>query len=544
MARQFVGKTSWILVKTRGENMVALRMFRIQDAERSHALTFGLVALALAAAVFYIDTLTNIEGAISVLYVVATLLASQVTTRIGLIAIASLFAVLALISYGITHSAHVDLQSIVRLIVALAALFVTTMLLLKTETARLTLLSINVTLKESEARYRSIFDRARVALWERDYSLLREHLLNLKTQGFGDIKAYAESHPLFIDNCVSLIKVVASNEAARELFGEEAAAAGAWRQSTIPGQEKFLDLLQVIMDGGRIFEEKVRARADNGEDKLVLLSISFPDDPAAFTRVVVSMVDVTQRELALQVLAQARTELAKASKAATVGALSASLAHELNQPLGAIAVNAQTLLRWVDRDPPDLEAVRRSADRIIRDSQRASEIIQNTRGLLAHSSSKPEPIDLADVIDETLALMEHELQRSGTKVSVKRKKLPAVTAVKIEIQQVLINLITNAIQAMDEAVSTERLITLETGQPDTDCICLAVRDSGPGINEDVREKLFAPFFTTKATGLGMGLSICRSTLEARRGRLDCNNHPDGGAVFEMHLLIKPEIEDV
>jgi len=257
--------------------------------------------------------------------------------------------------------------------------------------------------------------------------------------------------------------------------------------------------------------------------------------------VVVSMVDITQREMALKALAEAQAELAKASKAAMVGALSASLAHELNQPLGAIVVNAQTLLRWLARDPPDLSAVARSAERIIRDSQRASEIIHNTRGLLSQESGKLETVNVDDLFVETLALMEHELQRSGTAVQIQRENVPPVTAVKIELQQVLINLITNAIQAMDEAACSERMITLATDRVDTEHVSVTVRDTGPGIVDTVKDKLFAPFFTTKTTGMGMGLSICRSTLEARGGKLDGGNHPQGGALFEMHLLIKPEV---
>ncbi|MBZ9601411.1 hypothetical protein LB462_05955 [Phyllobacterium sp. KW56] len=120
--------------------------------------------------------------------------------------------------------------------------------------------------------------------------------------------------------------------------------------------------------------------------------------------------------------AEAQAELAKTSKAATVGALSASLAHELNQPLGAIVVNAQTLLRWLGREPPDLHAVARSAERIIRDSQRASEILQNTRGFLSHENGKLERVNGDDLFNETLALMEHELQRSGTAVSFQSRR--------------------------------------------------------------------------------------------------------------------------
>ncbi|MCJ9696457.1 sensor histidine kinase [Rhizobium sp. PRIMUS64] len=524
---------------------IASTILRACDAEGGQNVAFGLVAIALAAAVFYVDTYTDIEGAVAVLYVVAMLLAAQATTRIGLLVIAAVCAALTLLSYGMTHGDDVDLQSTIRLNVALAAMFVTTVLLLKTETARLTLLSINSALKESEARYRSIFNRTRVALWEWDYSKLRSHLMDVRAQGVTDILVHARADPAFVDHCISLIRVVAANEAAREMLGPESSVVGVLRRSITSGQEKFLDVLQVIMDGERIFEGKVEVRADNGEDKLVLLSISFPEVPAAFSRVVVSMVDITQRELALKALAEAQAELTKASKAATVGAMSASLAHELNQPLGAIVVNSQTLLRWLDRDPPDLVAVRRSAERMIRDSQRASEIIQNTRSLLSPSSNELESVSLDRLVDDTMALMEHDLQRSGTTVLVDRKPhIPPISAVKIELQQVLINLITNAIQAMVGANGPERSITIATERPDAEHVYIAVRDSGPGITEDARDKLFAPFFTTKATGMGMGLSICRTMLEARGGKLEGTNHPEGGAIFEMRLLIKPEVEHV
>jgi PAS domain-containing protein len=286
-----------------------------------------LIAVALAAAVFYVDTYTDIEGAIAVLYLVTMLLAAQATTRIGLLMTAAVCAALTLFSYAMMHGDDADLQSTIRLIVALAALFVTTMLLLKTETARLSLLSINSALKESKARYRSIFDRTRVALWERDYAKLRSYLMNVREQGVTDIKAYARANPTVVDHCIGLIRVVAANDAAREMLGPESSAVGVLRRSIIPEQEKFLDVLQAITDGERVFADKVEVRADNGDDKLVPLSISFPEDPAAFSRVVVSMVDITQREMALKALAEAQAELTKASEAATVGAMSASLAR-------------------------------------------------------------------------------------------------------------------------------------------------------------------------------------------------------------------------
>ncbi|MFK0386813.1 PAS domain-containing sensor histidine kinase [Agrobacterium sp. NPDC090273] len=522
---------------------IASTIFRSREPEGgAHHLAFGLGALALAAAVFYVDTYTDIEGAIAVLYVITMLLAAQAITRSALITISFACAILSLLSYAMTHAQDADLQSALRLLVALSALAVTTMLLLKTETARLALLSINAELKESEERYRSIFDRTRVALWERDYSRLHTLLVDLKQQGIVDMRAHARANPGFTQKCIDLITVVASNEAGKEMLGYDSSVSGTLKQSVVSAPDKFLDVLQAIVDNRRVFEDKVVVRTVGGEDRLVLLSISFPAESSSFNRVVVSMVDITQREMALKALAEAQAELTKASKAATVGAMSASLSHELNQPLGAIIVNAQTLLRWLDRDPPDLAAARRSAERMIRDSQRASEIIENTRSMLAHTGGKLETFELDEFIDETLGLLEHDLERSGTTVNVEKETTPPVKAVRIELQQVLINLLTNAIQAMDEAGIGNRTITVRKESQDADTIRVIVRDNGPGIAAEIKEKLFSPFFTTKATGMGMGLSICRTTLEARGGRLDGDNHPLGGAVFAISMPISPEVE--
>lgn len=523
---------------------MAAGLLRARDGEDGNGWAFGLLAIALGAAVFYVDTYTDIEGAIAVLYVVVMMMAAQVMTRSGLLVLAAACVALMLASYFLTHGPEPDLQTTMRLTVALAALCVTTALLLKTETARAALIFSNAALRESEARYRSIFDRTRVALWERDYSKLRDHVDKLKAQGIVDVRQYARTHPDLVDESIGMIRTVAANEAAKELLGVGSSPFGALGRSNVPGQGKFVELLQAMLDGERVFEDKVEVRTESGENKLVLLSISFPEDPTAFNRVVVSMVDVTQREMAQKALAEAQAELTRASKAATIGALSASLAHELNQPLGAIVVNAQTLVRWLDRDPPDLAAARRSVERMVRDSQRASDIIQNTRSLLSQSDRKGEAIDLEALVEETMVLVEHDLQRSGTRIRVDRKSSPpSFQGVKIELQQVLINLLTNAIQAMDGTHCPDRLITVTIDCPDADHVSISVRDTGPGIAGETTEKLFVPFYTTKETGMGMGLAICRSTVEARGGTLEAANHAAGGAVFEMRLPTKPEIEN-
>lgn len=504
-----------------------------------HDVFFAVPALLVGTAVFAVDTFTQIEGAIAVLYVVALLLWAEVVNRGGLIVLTALFMVLSLISFFVTHAPAPDFPTFLRLFVALAALTVTAGLLLRNEQARDALLRTNSALRESEARYRSIFDVTRVALWERDYSKVRDFVMDLKARGFSDMKGYANAHPEVLDECIDKIEIVDANEAAIELLGSFSAdRRNDVMHRVIPkNSETFASILQAIMDGATYFEDNTRVFTEAGEAKVVLLGISFPKDPSAFNRVVVSMVDVTQREEARKALADAQAELNRASKAATVGALSASLGHELNQPLGAIAVNSQTLVRWLDRDPPDIEAAKRSAERILRDSNRASDLFKTTQSMMLSTSSESEQIDLGVLVKDTLALMDHELQRYRTEVKVVCKtEVPAVTRARLEMQQVLVSLISNAAQAMSTSASPKRLVTIELDSPvGEDHISIAVRDTGDGLGSEVRQNLFKPFFTTKDSNMGIGLSMCRSTIEARGGTLDGGNHPDGGAIFEIRL---------
>ncbi|CAN7582117.1 ATP-binding protein [Rhizobium sp. LjRoot30] len=509
-----------------------------------HDVAVGFAALLLAVAVFWVDTFTSIESAIAVLYVIVLLLAANMLTRQGIVVATMVLALLTTVSYLATHGLAPDLPAVLRLAVSLAALFITGALLLRDSRSRSALLASNTALRDSELRYRSIFEQSRVALWERDYSRVRAFLMSLKASGVSSLAGYVQEHPDAIADCIALTRTVASNHAARELLGNvgEDSASHSTRQYLAPDDATFLDLMQAIFDQQPSFEGKGNLIAADGQTKLVLMSLRLPADPELFDRVVVGMFDITEREQTQKALLEAQAELTRAARAATVGALSASLAHELNQPLGALVVNAQTMLRWINRDPPDLAAVARSAERMIRDSKRASDIIHNTRSMLSHELRTAEKVDLAELIRETQALMEHDLNREGIAVDViYGRAARTISAVRIELQQVLINLITNAIQAMTLPGTTRRNLVIETRRQDDSFICVSVRDFGPGIPPDVMARLFAPFFTTKPDGMGMGLSICRSILEARGGELLARNHADGGAVFDIVIPAGGEI---
>ncbi|MBP2558130.1 signal transduction histidine kinase [Neorhizobium galegae] len=515
-------------------------------ATPSHHFAARFAAFILAVTVFYVDTFTSIESAIAVLYVIVLLLAAESLSRKGIWIVSFVCGSLAIVSYFGTHSFSPDFPSLLRLAVSLAALLITCSLILRNDRSRSDLIASHAALKDSERRYRSIFEQSRVALWERDYSQVRSFLMGLKATGVVDLREYAAARPEIISHCVALIRTVAANAAARDLLGTigEIAPDGSMRRYLAPNDVTFLELMVAIFNEENSFEGKGNLMAADGQTKLVLMSMTLPDDSSKFDRIIVGMVDITEGEMTQKALLEAQAELTRASRAATVGALSASLAHELNQPLGALVVNAQTMLRWMDRDPPDLAAIRRSAERMIRDSKRASEIIRNTRSLLSHEVQVPERVGLPELIAETRALMDHDLGREDVTVDVTYGPgARTVAAVRIELQQVLINLISNAIQVMAEKDVPRRRIVIETERRDDRSTVISVRDFGPGISEEAMARLFEPFFTTKATGMGMGLSICKSMMEARGGDLSARNHTDGGAVFEITIPMSENADD-
>nr|WP_250814247.1 ATP-binding protein [Neorhizobium tomejilense] len=522
---------------------IALRLFDLVNPKQQLSpYEIGVVSFAflLAATLFYLDTFTDIQSALATLYVITLLLSAETLTEKGTLLLAGVCIGLSALSYVAGHGMQGDIAAALRLTVAVAAMVITCLLIIRNQRARLALVKFNADLQSSEERYRTIFEQSRVALWERDYSQIRALLMKLRENGVSDLRVHARDNPAFVADCIARIPTVAANAAALELLGHvDAGNISSMRGYIAQDDATFLELMVAIFNKEDSFEGKGSIITSDGTTRFVLLTVGFPEDVANFNRVIVGMFDITEREMAQKALFEAQAEFALASRAATVGALSASLAHELNQPLGALVVNAQTLQRWLDRDPPDLAAVSRSAERIVRDSQRASDIIQSTRSLLSERTPVLEPVSLTDLVSETQTLMESELLRNGVMVEIApANNVPTVNAVRIELQQVLINLITNAVQAMAASPEDHRRISVTIELAENQSVSVKVRDSGPGLSPENLKNLFKPFCTTKETGLGMGLAICRSMLEARGSTLTAGNHAEGGALFEMIVPIE------
>jgi PAS domain S-box-containing protein len=246
--------------------------------------------------------------------------------------------------------------------------------------------------------------------------------------------------------------------------------------------------------------------------------------------------DVTDRKVAEEALAKARAELAHVARAATLSALTASIAHEVNQPLTSLVTNASTCVRMLAADPPNLELAQTTAQRTIRDANRASEVISRLRAMFARKQPAMEPVDLNEAAAEVLALSAGELQGAGVAARTDfAKALPAVLGDRIQLQQVILNLVLNAIDAM-RAVDGPRGLRIATAFDRPDQVRLMVRDEGTGIGPEALEKLFEAFYTTKSHGMGIGLSISQSIIQGHDGRLWAWSNSDGpGATFSFSI---------
>ena len=234
-------------------------------------------------------------------------------------------------------------------------------------------------------------------------------------------------------------------------------------------------------------------------------------------------------------------ELAHVTRASTLGELSGSLAHELNQPLTAILSNAQAAQRFLAGENADLDEVRDILKDIVEEDRRAVEIIKRLKGMLKKGEVKFQPLDLNEAIREVLAIMHSDLVTRHVAVAVELSpRLPRVKGDRIQIQQVLMNLIVNSCDAMARQDNSGRHVTIETTHDGDGHARVSVSDCGPGIPDGVAGRIFEPFYSTKASGIGMGLAICRSIVSSHGGRL-WTEKPDGpGALFHFTIPIHKE----
>ncbi len=265
-------------------------------------------------------------------------------------------------------------------------------------------------------------------------------------------------------------------------------------------------------------------RIDYGSrDEIGRLAIAFND-------MLAEIAAAREREMSKQ------AELARIAQLTTMGEMAASIAHEINQPLAAIVTSGHAGLRWLNRTTPELDETRASLQRIVRDGQRASQVIASVRALFKKDTQTRTPVDVDDLLREALALVDGELQNQKIVLQTRfAGGLPPVLAERIQLQQVILNLLSNAIDAMRPVTNRVRLLRVESAVHDSDGILITVEDSGTGIDPEDIDRIFDPFFTTKSNGMGLGLSICRSFIEAHGGRLWASPATPHGSIFHVAL---------
>lgn len=243
---------------------------------------------------------------------------------------------------------------------------------------------------------------------------------------------------------------------------------------------------------------------------------------------------------ASEALREAQMNLAHVNRVTTMGQLAASIAHEVNQPIAAAVTNAQVGLRWLGTQPPDLEEVRQALGRVVKEGNRASDVVGRIRALIKKAPPRKDDLDINEAILDVIALTRDEVVKNGVLVQTQLAEgLPLIQGDRVQLQQVIINLIINAVEAMSGVSEGARELLIGTGKDASGGVLVAVQDSGPGLNPESFDRLFNAFYTTKPGGLGMGLSICHSIVEAHGGRIWATPNAGSGITVQFALPINP-----
>jgi PAS domain S-box-containing protein len=288
--------------------------------------------------------------------------------------------------------------------------------------------------------------------------------------------------------------------------------------------------------GDNVLNYEIRLRMPNGSVKYVRTIAHGTRDRDGRPEIIGAVQDVTESRLSEEALSEARSDLAHVTRVTSLGVLTASIAHEVNQPLSGIITNAGTCLRMLAAEPPNVEGARETAKRTIRDANRASELITRLRALFSKKESTTEPVDLNEATQEVIALSLGELQRNRVVLRPEfADDLPVVTGDRVQLQQVILNLLRNASDAMRAVNDRPRQLQIRTERGTDDQVRLTVRDAGVGLDPQAMDRLFQVFYTTKNDGMGIGLSLSRSIIERHHGRLWAEPNDGPGATFSFSI---------
>ena len=396
-------------------------------------------------------------------------------------------------------------------------------------------------LRASEQRYRNIFEKVGVAIVEEDFSRVMARLGDLKARGVRDFRRYLAEHPELARETFASVKVTDANEAAVALFG--AASKQEFfdalpRLATREVKAAWVAQLIAVAEGRRSVEEVVLTTI-GGETVHTLVALVLPPESSGYHSVLVTVVDLSERKRAEEAMNQAQAALAHVTRVTTLGELTASIAHEVNQPLAAIVNNASACLALLSHGRADVDELRAALADINSDAERAGAVIERVRAMAKRSAPERIPVRLTDLVHEVVALTaaESAARRVAIRTDVPAD-LPLVLGDRVQLQQVLLNLVVNAMDAMSSADERDRSLDIRgrvDGDDGSPGVTISVEDRGGGLQPEELDRLFEAFYTTKPHGMGLGLAISRSIIDAHGGRLWGESNRGRGAVFSFRL---------
>jgi len=395
-------------------------------------------------------------------------------------------------------------------------------------------------LRTSEERYNNLIHHLPFAFLEVDSRAQAEIFDEQRRKGLKDVAAYLDSNPDDIIRARDIVRITDVNRSAVQLFGARDASdlLGPVDPLFAASPETARRVMIHHFEGHRSYSEIMKLRTLDGRILDVSLSVTYPTRPERLDITLIMLEDITDRLRTEAQLRQLQADYTRAARISMLGELASSIAHEVNQPLSAILTNAETSLRWLSRNDPNLEKVAQLTTRISDSAQHAGEIVRRIRGMTTRHIPRSVALDLNEILEEALLFVRHDIESRSIELSVRlQPDLPKVRGDRVQLQQVIVNLLVNSVQAIQQRGATRGAIELSTNTDAQGAVTFTIRDDGPGIAEDDIDRVFNSFFTTKEEGVGIGLAICQSIIAAHGGAINAANRSEGGARFCFTLPI-------